>query len=204
MASFTKKAIRDSFVKLLNEKSLSQITIRDIVDDCGVNRNTFYYYYQDLQQLVEIIVDDDEERIIRRHPTIDSLDECINTALEFALANRKAVLHICHSVHRDIYEQYQWLVCTYVVRTYVDGVLGNRKITSEDYQEFQNSYENKIMLSETIEKLPPELKEVIELSFYKDLNQREISEIMNMSQMQVSRRLKKALNKMYELIKNNE
>ena len=47
MASFTKKAIRDSFVKLLNEKSLSQITIRDIVDDCGVNRNTFYYYYQD-------------------------------------------------------------------------------------------------------------------------------------------------------------
>ena len=35
MASFTKKAIRDSFVKLLNEKSLSQITIRDIVDDCG-------------------------------------------------------------------------------------------------------------------------------------------------------------------------
>ena len=40
MASFTKKAIRDSFVKLLNEKPLSQITIRDIVDDCGVNRNT--------------------------------------------------------------------------------------------------------------------------------------------------------------------
>ena len=57
MASFTKKAIRDSFVKLLNEKSLSQITIRDIVDDCGVNRNTFYYYYQDLPQLMESIVD---------------------------------------------------------------------------------------------------------------------------------------------------
>ena len=78
------------------------------------------------------------------------------------------------------------------------------KIPSEDYQEFQNSYENKIMLSETIEKLPPDLKEVIELSFYQDLNQREISEIMNMSQMQVSRRLKKALNKMYELIKHHE
>ncbi len=31
MASFTKKAIRDSFVKLLNEKPLSQITIRDIM-----------------------------------------------------------------------------------------------------------------------------------------------------------------------------
>ena len=78
------------------------------------------------------------------------------------------------------------------------------KIPSEDYQEFLNSYENRIMLASTIEKLPPDLKEVIELSFYEDLNQREISERMNMSQMQVSRRLKKALNKMYELIKHNE
>lgn len=65
------------------------------------------------------------------------------------------------------------------------------KIPSEDYQEFLNSYENRIMLASTIEKLPPDLKEVIELSFYEDLNQREISERMNMSQMQVSRRLKK-------------
>ena len=82
MASFTKKAIRDSFVKLLNEKPLSQITIRDIVDDCGVNRNTFYYYYQDLPQLVESIVDEDAERMIREHPDVDlyigALDDHLN------------------------------------------------------------------------------------------------------------------------------
>ncbi|MCI7639362.1 MAG: TetR/AcrR family transcriptional regulator, partial [Clostridiales bacterium] len=113
MANFTKKAIRDSFVKLLNEKPISQITVKDIVEDCGVNRNTFYYYYQDLPQLMENIVNEDAERIIREHPTIDSLDDCINAALEFALANREAVLHIYHSVNRDIYEQYQWRVCTY-------------------------------------------------------------------------------------------
>ena len=122
MANFTKKAIRDSFVKLLNEKPISQITVKDIVEDCGVNRNTFYYYYQDLPQLMENIVNEDAERIIRGHPTIDSLDDCINAALEFALANRKAVLHIYHSVNRDIYEQYQWRVCTYVVRTYLKCV----------------------------------------------------------------------------------
>lgn len=48
MAGFTKKAIRESFVKLLSEKPFSQITVRDIVEDCGVSRNTFYYYYNDL------------------------------------------------------------------------------------------------------------------------------------------------------------
>ncbi len=78
------------------------------------------------------------------------------------------------------------------------------KIPAGDYKEFMNSYEDKIMISGTIQKLPPELRQIIELSYYEDLNQREIAEKINISQMQVSRRLKKALNKMYELIKNNE
>lgn len=78
------------------------------------------------------------------------------------------------------------------------------KIPSGDYQEFINSYENRIMLAQAIEKLPDEYKQIIELSYYHDLNQREISEIIHISQMQVSRKLKKALNKMYELIKSNE
>ena len=85
MANFTKKAIRASFIKLLNEKPLTQITVRDIVEDCGVNRNTFYYYYQDLPQLIESIVNEDAERMIREHPTVESLEDCINAALSFDL-----------------------------------------------------------------------------------------------------------------------
>ena len=63
------------------------------------------------------------------------------------------------------------------------------------------------MIEEAINKLPEDLKEVLELSFYDELKQREIAERMNVSQMQISRKLKKALNYMYELIirkKENE
>ncbi len=74
------------------------------------------------------------------------------------------------------------------------------KIPSGDYQEFLDAYEEKIMLSKAISQLKPKMKEVIELSYYQDLNQREISEQLNISQMQVSRRLKQALNDMYKII----
>lgn len=74
------------------------------------------------------------------------------------------------------------------------------KIPSGDYQEFLDLYEEKIMLSKAISKLKPKLREVIELSYYEDLNQREISEKLNISQMQVSRRLKQALEDMYKII----
>lgn len=74
------------------------------------------------------------------------------------------------------------------------------KIPSGDYQEFLDLYEEKIMLSKAIKQLKPKMKEVIELSYYEDLNQREISEKLNISQMQVSRRLKQALSDMYSII----
>ena len=78
------------------------------------------------------------------------------------------------------------------------------KIPSGDYQEILTSYEDKIMLASAIKELPAELQKIIELSYYQDLNQREIAAIVNLSQMQVSRRLKKALHKLYEIIKEGK
>lgn len=134
MASFTQKAIRDSFVKLLNERPLNQITVRDIVDDCGINRNTFYYYFQDLPQLLETIADEKAERIIQKYPTVESIEDCLNAAIGFALENRTAVMHIYHSINRDIYEQYLWRICEHTVTTYVDGILSGRAVSEQDWQ----------------------------------------------------------------------
>ena len=77
------------------------------------------------------------------------------------------------------------------------------KIPAGDSIGYGDSFENKLMLSFAIEKLPSDLRQIIEMSFYQDLNQREISEKLHISQMQVSRRLKKALSRLYEIIKRN-
>lgn len=132
MADFTKQAIRTSFLKLLNEKPLKQISVKDIVDDCGINRNTFYYHFQDIPQLLDSIVKTDTDRIIREHPSLDSLEDCLEAAISFSLENRRAVLHIYRSVNRDIFEQYQWHVCKYTVTTYLDGLLQGRTISESD------------------------------------------------------------------------
>lgn len=46
MANFTKQAIKSSFFKLLNEKPLNRISVRDIVEDCGINRNSFIIIFR--------------------------------------------------------------------------------------------------------------------------------------------------------------
>ena len=128
VADFTKRAIRSSFIKLLNEKPLKQISVRDIVDDCGINRNTFYYHFQDIPALMESIIKEDADRIIRENRKIESIEECLDAIISFSLQNRQAVLHIYRSVNRDIFEQYQWRVCEYAVTCYIDEILQGRSV----------------------------------------------------------------------------
>lgn len=124
MANFTKQAIKSSFTKLLNQQPLSKISVRDIVEDCGINRNSFYYHFQDIPSLIEEIIKEDADRIIEQHPTVNSLRECINIMFRYALENKKAVLHIYNSANRDIYEKSMMKLCEYVVTKYLETVFG--------------------------------------------------------------------------------
>lgn len=74
------------------------------------------------------------------------------------------------------------------------------KIPSGDYLEELNYYDERITLTQAIERLPEELKQIIKMNYYDDMSQREIGKKLNISQMQVSRKIKRALNKLYEIL----
>lgn len=132
MPNFTQNAIKDSFIKLLNEKPLSQITVKDIVEDCGINRNSFYYHFADIPTLIEEIVKGDFDKVLEEHTTVDSLEDCLLTSVEFARKNKKAVMHIFNSVNRAMFEHYLWQVTEYVVNKYIDTVVTDKKLDAKD------------------------------------------------------------------------
>ena len=55
MSNITKKALASSLKKILSKKEFNKITINDITEDCGVNRQTFYYHFKDIYDLLEWI-----------------------------------------------------------------------------------------------------------------------------------------------------
>ena len=44
MSQLTKYALAQSLRKLLKERPLDKITVKDLVEDCGVNRQTFMIF----------------------------------------------------------------------------------------------------------------------------------------------------------------
>ena len=120
MSSFTKKAIVQTFLKLLDDRPLNQITVKDIVEACGINRNSFYYHFEDLPSLLEEILKDEADRIINEHASVSSLEDCLCVAIDFALKHKRAVMHTYGATNRALYEQYLDRVSQYVVSEYVN------------------------------------------------------------------------------------
>ena len=132
MSNLTKKAITEAFLELLSKKSIDQITIKDITSRCGVSRNTFYYHYADVTSLLEELMMGEVDELIEKYPTVDSLDQGINVAVEFVLANKTAVMHIYYSEQRPIYERCLMRLCRYVTEKLVDSNLPAEKVSSEE------------------------------------------------------------------------
>ena len=74
MSAYTKQAIKNSFLKLLNDRPLNQVTVKAIVEDCGINRNTFYYHFTDIPSLATEIITERADQIIRQYANPDNTD----------------------------------------------------------------------------------------------------------------------------------
>ena len=61
----TQQIIQSAFIRILNQKPLDKITVRDVVSECNVSRNTFYYYYQDIYALLEQVLLDETEQALQ-------------------------------------------------------------------------------------------------------------------------------------------
>ncbi len=54
-STITKTSIAESLKELCHSKGFEKITIKDISEKCGINRQTFYYHFQDKYDLLEWI-----------------------------------------------------------------------------------------------------------------------------------------------------
>lgn len=131
-SSPAREAIKAAFLRLLEERPLREITVKDIVQSCGVNRNTFYYHFKDIPALLEELITDQADRIIASQGPALSLADCLETAAGFALERRQAVLHINQSAHRDLFELCLMDVCRRVVEDYAAAAIGSVSIPPED------------------------------------------------------------------------
>ena len=67
----TKSQLRKGLAHLMKEKSIGEITVKELVDEVDINRSTFYLHYSDIPTLLREIENemmDEMKRAIHDHP----------------------------------------------------------------------------------------------------------------------------------------
>ena len=96
MAQTTKKVLAASLKKLLEKANLDKITVKDIVEGCQVNRQTFYYHFQDVYDLLEWIFTTETAEAISDKKTYDTWQQGFIQAFHYVEKYRSLVQHLRH------------------------------------------------------------------------------------------------------------
>lgn len=139
--SYTKSIIRKEFIRMLNDKPINKITVKELSERCDINRNTFYYHYSDIYQLLSELFNIELKRVVDEYNFTLSWEESFMMLANFAMENKKAVYHIYNSERRDEFVNYVYRAVGGIMTNYmrntgkdIDSDECDRDLISSFYQ----------------------------------------------------------------------
>ncbi|AKP67987.1 TetR-like C-terminal domain-containing protein [Companilactobacillus ginsenosidimutans] len=110
MTKDTKKLLAESLLTLLCSKPIDHITIKDIVTECDVTRQTFYNHFSDIYELVEWISKRAADRALVSSSDYDSWQQGFYNIMVDLKQHETIVHNIYESRYRDVLEDYFYRV----------------------------------------------------------------------------------------------
>ena len=102
MRSQMKDTIADAFLAMLERKALDKITVKDLVELCGVSRQSFYYHFQDIVEVIEWVVDRTYKEITARCLEAKTLEEEIRVLVSCFVERYELLTRLRDSQKRDL------------------------------------------------------------------------------------------------------
>lgn len=135
MAHATKKLLADSLKKLLEKKPLDKITVKEIVEECGVNRQTFYYNFQDIYDLMEWIFLEDSRVFLEDKVTVDTWQDRLIAIIAYMKENESLVMNAYRSISRSQLEKFLKMILYPIMKEIVEGQ-PQKLVLKEDDEDF--------------------------------------------------------------------
>ena len=100
MATSTKEALAAALRHMMNVKPIGKITVKDLVEICGVNRQTFYYHFDDVYDLLEWVFEEDANRVLPHKVIYEHWREDMLIFMDYLQSNSVFTLNVYNSNSR--------------------------------------------------------------------------------------------------------
>ena len=145
MATSTKKALAAALKKMMEVKPIDRITVKDLVELCGVNRQTFYYHFDDVYDLLEWVFEEDANKVLPEEIFYDEWREHVVMYFQYLIDNRSFVLNIYNSQNRSYLLRYFKRRLHYCIHGFAVIVAEGKNIEWSDLEFVCELYSNIIV-----------------------------------------------------------
>lgn len=132
MPNYTKQAIMNAFLRLLEEKSLAKITVQEIITECQISRNTFYYHFGDIYALLDALIQRDVSVLKERQQAGQPWDKNLRRVVAYIQENRRRARHIYDSLNHGLLEKMFYQATEELFTAYVQDSAQGLPVSGED------------------------------------------------------------------------
>ena len=100
-----KAAVADALLELIRRKDADKITVKDLVEVCGISRQTFYYHFKDIVDVVEWAAQQGVQRLVRESLNAATPQEALGVFVDFAVESQPLVQRLLNSQRREAIER---------------------------------------------------------------------------------------------------
>lgn len=130
----TKNVIADGFKTLMLKKPFEKITISDITDQCGLNRQTFYYHFQDKYELLNWVFYTEIITPFAEDITIDNWSDKLLQILITLKDNSRFYSNAFRTSHGEEFRQFLFNAVTEVLCDIIDLLTEGQDVNPDDKQ----------------------------------------------------------------------
>ena len=145
VASSTKRALADALKQMMEVKPIAKITVKDLVEICNVNRQTFYYHFDDVYDLLEWVFEEDANRVLPKEVVYEHWQQDVMIFFHYLYDNASFALNVYHSDSRLYMLKYLKGRLESCIRSFADIVSEGMNIDKQDYDFVIEFYSNGII-----------------------------------------------------------
>lgn len=132
MSQWTKKAIMESFERMIEEKPLDRITVKEIVMDCGVTRNTFYYHFEDVFALAKEVLLERLEQASREYAPKGDWENFILLLVRQLGPKKRTIRHLFRTAKSNELNKVMQEIVLYAMNLLFDHLAEGKQIAPEE------------------------------------------------------------------------
>ena len=105
MTAAMKNTIADTYLALLEHKSIDKVTVKDLVEACGISRQTFYYHFKDIIEVIEWMVHRTCDQLLAESLKQPTAAKAIGVYVHLVVEKRELIRRGLASSKRDYIEK---------------------------------------------------------------------------------------------------